>query len=207
MRMTGIGGLALAAAAAALVGAPREAQAFDMDCKVILRMAGGFPAGCSDAYATMIDRITARPPKPPVGVCATSDGRAYTDHEVAFSRPSGRRAYRCPAGSQLRYHVEHVQEEGTRREVFCYTHATTREERCGHDCEREAVVYHGRSTPRRVDYRLRLTLEPGTAAAWRSGLIEGNRRTGEVWRTGGDHPAPPETATPATSLPGTGTLR
>jgi hypothetical protein len=149
-----------------------------MDCKAILCMVGGFPAGCSDAYATMLDRIASRPPKPRFGVCTTSDGRAYADHEVAFSRPSGRQACRCPAGSRLRHHVEHVREEGTRHEVFCYTHTTTRAERRGHDCEREAVVYRGRSTPRRVDYRLRATLEPGTATAWRSGLIEGNWGTG-----------------------------
>ena len=33
------------------------AQSYDIDCKVILCLAGGFPSGCSDAFDYMIDRI------------------------------------------------------------------------------------------------------------------------------------------------------
>lgn len=42
-----------------------------IDCKVVLCLAGGFPTGCADAHRYMMDRITARPPKPPFGTCHT----------------------------------------------------------------------------------------------------------------------------------------
>ena len=50
----------------------RDARAagYDMDCAVILCLAGGFPTGCGAAYSYMIRRITATPPKPPFGFCA-----------------------------------------------------------------------------------------------------------------------------------------
>jgi len=57
----------LGAGALFIAAAPTPAMAYDMDCKVILCLAGGFPTGCGDAYRYMIDRITARPPKPPFG--------------------------------------------------------------------------------------------------------------------------------------------
>lgn len=50
----------------------RDARAagYDLDCAVILCLAGGFPTGCGAAYSYMIDRITSTPPKPPFGFCA-----------------------------------------------------------------------------------------------------------------------------------------
>lgn len=47
----------------------KPAHAYDIDCKIILCLPGGFPSGCGDAYDTFIDRITAKPPKPPIGHC------------------------------------------------------------------------------------------------------------------------------------------
>lgn len=49
---------------------PAVGEDYDMDCAVILCLAGGFPAGCSSAYSYMIRRITSVPPKPPFGFCA-----------------------------------------------------------------------------------------------------------------------------------------
>lgn len=46
-------------------------HAEQIDCKVILCLAGSFPGGCEDAQSYMIDRITDRPPKPPYGTCET----------------------------------------------------------------------------------------------------------------------------------------
>jgi len=53
------------------LGAPRVAQAYDIDCAIMLCMAGGFPpsAVCANAYRTMIRRITPWPSLPPFGVC------------------------------------------------------------------------------------------------------------------------------------------
>ena len=53
------------------LGAPEKAQAYDIDCAIMLCMAGGFPpsAVCARAYRTMIRRITPWPSLPPFGVC------------------------------------------------------------------------------------------------------------------------------------------
>lgn len=61
-------------AAAVLIGAisaAKPAKAYDIDCAIILCMAGGFPpsAVCSAAYAEMIRRITPKPVLPPFGPC------------------------------------------------------------------------------------------------------------------------------------------
>ncbi len=58
----------------------KPARAYDMDCAIILCMAGGFPpsAVCSAAYAEMIRRITPWPVRPPFGICT------YTTLPVEF---------------------------------------------------------------------------------------------------------------------------
>lgn len=50
----------------------RPASAYDMDCAIMLCMAGGFPPGavCTAAYAEMIRRITPWPSQPPFGICS-----------------------------------------------------------------------------------------------------------------------------------------
>ncbi|SFK24238.1 hypothetical protein [Celeribacter neptunius] len=55
----------------AAIGIPEKTQAYDIDCAIMLCMAGGFPpsAVCARAYSTMIRRITPWPSLPPFGVC------------------------------------------------------------------------------------------------------------------------------------------
>ena len=53
------------------------AKAYDMDCKVILCLAGGFPMGCADARAYMLHRLRSFPPKPPFGYCSGSDSSGF----------------------------------------------------------------------------------------------------------------------------------
>ncbi|MEM9524177.1 MAG: hypothetical protein AAF982_09330 [Pseudomonadota bacterium] len=56
--------------AAALAISPALAQETDIDCEILLCMAGAFaPAECAKAYARMIENITPWPVKPPFGVC------------------------------------------------------------------------------------------------------------------------------------------
>jgi len=55
-------------------GLPADVRGYDMDCKVILCLAAGFPAGCQDARSYMLDRLRSRPPKPPFGHCEGTDG-------------------------------------------------------------------------------------------------------------------------------------
>ena len=55
---------------------------YDIDCKIILCLPAGFPSGCSDAYKTFIRRITATPPKPPIGFCAMGSVRDIEMHDT-----------------------------------------------------------------------------------------------------------------------------
>ncbi|MGZ2260105.1 hypothetical protein [Roseobacter sp. A03A-229] len=50
----------------------QKVRAYDIDCAIILCMAGGFPPGavCSAAYAEMIRRVTPWPSEPPFGICS-----------------------------------------------------------------------------------------------------------------------------------------
>lgn len=49
----------------------KQSRAYDMDCAIMLCMAGGFPSSavCAAAYAEMIRRITPWPVRPPFGIC------------------------------------------------------------------------------------------------------------------------------------------
>ena len=58
-------------------GTSVPAYGYDMDCKVILCLAGGFPEGCSDARAYMLSRLRDFPPKPPFGHCSGGDSSGF----------------------------------------------------------------------------------------------------------------------------------
>lgn len=77
--------LALAIASLAGLNAPQKARAYDIDCAIMLCMAGGFPpsAVCARAYRTMIRRITPWPSLPPFGVCT------FAAVPVALGGPGG----------------------------------------------------------------------------------------------------------------------
>jgi hypothetical protein len=178
--LTGLTAGAIAAATLLSVTAPSSAAAYDMDCKVILCLAGGFPTGCGDAYAYMIDRITSRPPKPPFGYCAMSDGTEYTNHDLRYSRPNrySPAGYYCAPGKQLFF--QRRDDDGGGRgdvEAFCYTHVTTRT--IGRDDD-VYTTYHGRSSAVPINFEVQITVEPGTDFAYRSPLYAINYRTGFV---------------------------
>ena len=75
---------ALSVASVTVVSHP--ARAFDMDCKVILCLAGGFPSGCSDAKTYMLRRL--KKLKPPFGPCSSGDddGGTYDVPVRMFTR-------------------------------------------------------------------------------------------------------------------------
>jgi hypothetical protein len=86
--------MAAAIGSAAILGAPRKTLAYDMDCAIILCMAGGFPSSavCAHAYKTMIHRITPKPVLPPFGVCTfaaapTSPSAPRQESELNISLP------------------------------------------------------------------------------------------------------------------------
>ncbi|MDP5218827.1 hypothetical protein Q5Y75_16480 [Ruegeria sp. 2205SS24-7] len=74
--------------AAGLTIGPQETRAYDMDCAIMLCMAGNFPSSavCSAAYAEMIRRITPWPSRPPFGVCT------YAAAPVALGGQGGEEA-------------------------------------------------------------------------------------------------------------------
>lgn len=157
-----------------------SAKAFDMDCKVILCLAGGFPSGCSDAYGYMIDRITNRPnPKPPFGFCAMSDGSEYTNHNVNYQFLGN--SYDCPVGSRV-YTGSSGSRDGDRQNApqgpFCYTSSST-VWTGGRDGGYQ-TVYYGQSRAQPVNFQLQITIEPGTSHEYRSPLFRIHTPSGYV---------------------------
>lgn len=145
----------------------QPARAYDIDCKVILCLAGGFPSGCRDAYRYMIDRITDFPPKPPFGFCAMSDGARYEGTRLDFATLSGRSSYVCPEGLRLSYRVEYPDRGAAREHVFCYGSSRVVTVGYGRD-QRTEVRYLGLRGALQARWRLAVTVEPGTPSEYRS---------------------------------------
>lgn len=159
------------------------AHAYDMDCKVILCLAGGFPAGCGDAYSYMIKRITKTPkPLPPFGFCAMSDGSEYNAHNVSYRYLNrGPQAFDCPEGKTLFYRRED-QDRAWNETVFCYSHSTTTPT-YGRDGETQ-ITYHNQSPATQVNFELNIVIEHGTAHEFRSPLYRINYATGYMAKRG-----------------------
>lgn len=73
---------------------PTRTHAAQIDCEVILCLAGSFsPAECAPAHSYMMSRLRKRPPKPPFGNCetASSDGTTtiYRDAQARLSTSKG----------------------------------------------------------------------------------------------------------------------
>lgn len=64
-------------------------RAYDVDCAIILCMAGGFPSTpvCSAAYSEMIRRITPWPILPPFGVCSFAVATGGSKQAFDISAP------------------------------------------------------------------------------------------------------------------------
>ena len=172
---------ALSASASLAVLAPQPARAYDLDCKVILCLAGGFPSGCGDAWDYMIDRITNLPPKPPFGFCAMSNGARYEGTRLDFATLHGRSSYVCPEGLRLRYRVEYLDNGQEREHAFCYRSSRTVETGWGED-RRSSVRYDGMTGALRARWRIGVTVEPGTSAEYRSPTYWISRAGGVVLR-------------------------
>lgn len=153
-------------AAFASLGA-EPARAYDMDCKVILCLAGGFPSGCRDAYRYMVDRITDFPPKPPFGFCAMSNGARYEGTRLDFATLVGRTSYVCPDGLRLNYRVEYPDRGQPREYAFCYRSSRVVTIGSGRD-QRTETRYDGMASALRANWRIAVTVEPGTPSEYRS---------------------------------------
>ena len=63
----------------------KSSRAYDIDCAIMLCMAGGFPpsAVCANAYRVMIRRILPWPSRPPFGICT------YAAIPISLGGPGG----------------------------------------------------------------------------------------------------------------------
>lgn len=171
----------IAAVALATVAWHVPAARADIDCKVILCLAGGFPTGCADAYRYMIDRLASFPPRPPFGICSMSDGRDYTAHHTSARYLTGRDAHVCPGGGRLYYRRWWDDDNREREEAFCYERTRQRQVYDLREGRWRTVTDHlGRTGTHRVDYELRITVEPGTPSEFRSPTYRIHTRTGFV---------------------------
>ena len=84
-RVTGRTGF-VAAIVATTMALITPVSAYDMDCKVILCLAAGFPGGCGDARSYMFKRL--KKLKPPFGLCSSGgdDGSTYNVPVRMFTR-------------------------------------------------------------------------------------------------------------------------
>lgn len=136
---------------------------YDLDCAVMLCMAGSWPAvtECDGAYAYMLDRITDLPPQSPFGVCSMADGSGYDAFALDYAVGSrqARNAYSCPTGSSL-----YFSQAGGGVTAFCFetrTEVIRTDEQC-------YKTYQGITEATYRQLVADLTLEPGTDSAWDS---------------------------------------
>jgi hypothetical protein len=138
---------------------------YDLDCAVILCMAGGWPgvAECEGAYSYMIDRITDIPPRPPFGICSMADGSGYEAYDLDYVIGSrgARNSYTCPAGTSL--YFDRISKWGAVM-VFCYAEKAEVMKGDGLCYNRYTglvgAIYH--------QLEADLTVEPGTSSEWES---------------------------------------
>lgn len=160
----------------------QQAHAYDMDCKVILCIAGGFPTECSDAWRYMLKRITRFPkPLPPFGFCAMSDGSEYKAHSVSYQfLGNSPQAYDCPQGKKLYYRREYDDHGSQSNETaFCYSNMTRSQTGSGRDTNLR-TIFHKQTKAQPVNFQLKIVIEPGTEHEFRSPLFRINYNTGYV---------------------------
>ncbi|WP_299821743.1 hypothetical protein [uncultured Jannaschia sp.] len=165
-----LAGTAAIAAFASFAPSTASAADYDMDCKLLLCLPGGFPSGCSDAFDHMMDRL--RDGKSPIGFCAMSNGAEYDayDMDYAFKSPATPAGWECPEGKHL-YHRTTWDDDGHHQTVntFCYDTAYAR---TGWDSDvgtTTVTTYTNKTAPQRADFWVNLTLEPDTPQAYSQG--------------------------------------
>jgi hypothetical protein len=162
-------GLGAFVAATSLSG-QAQAQDYDMDCKVILCLAGGFPATCGDAKSYMFNRL--KNGKSPFGICSYDDGGSYEAVKADARFLHGRESYLCGPGKQLFYERD---SDSHRNEVFCYS--SSRRIRQG---DEYVTIYEGKASATFVNFTTQVTVEPGSAGAFTSPRYYVNTGNGTV---------------------------
>ena len=101
----------------------------------------------------------------------------YKAHNVSYRYLGwGPDAYDCPEGKKLFYRRD--DEDRQQGQAFCYTH-TSVQRGYGRD-EEDRIIYHNRSAAKRVNFELKIVIEPGTDHEYRSPLFRINYGTGYI---------------------------
>ncbi len=166
-----LAGAAAIAALASFTPSPAAAQDYDIDCKLLLCLPGGFLSGCNDAFDHMIDRI--RDGKFPIGVCAMSNGDEYDAFDLDFktvdvTTPQG---WDCPEGKHL-YHRTTSPEDGSWSQTvntFCYDTLYQRTGWQPSEGYTTVTSFMNKTPPERRDFWVDLTLELDTPAEFSQG--------------------------------------
>ena len=168
------------AVAALVVASPQTAKAqdYDMDCKLLLCLPGGFPDGCGDAYDHMIDRL--RDGKSPIGTCSMSGGGEYDDYEIdySFNGATSRNGWECPEGTSLFHESSPTEGNRSTVRVFCYENSNT--VRMG---ENTRTYYTGTSRPERTDFTLDMTMNASAETPYETGVMRFNTGRARDWMT------------------------
>ena len=170
-----LGAMALTLAVELPQGSMAEAS-YDMDCKVILCLAGGFPAGCADAKSYMLARISPPNPQPPFGFCPMSDGSQYTDFKAPYSLPGPREpeGWDCRDEKHLYLHYHDHDGDTDDFKVFCY--GETKEVYLGSEdgVDQYTTHYLDQDPAIRVNLEIQIILEPDTEAEYVSPVFRMN---------------------------------
>ncbi len=165
------------AALASFVPSGASAQDYDIDCKLLLCLPGGFPDGCGDAFDHMIDRI--RDGKSPVGTCGMTGGGEYDDYEIAtsFNYPMSRNGWSCPEGTRLHHSSRPIEGNRSQINVFCYEDSDR--VRLG---DSYRTYYTGKTRPERTDFTLEMTMNASSETPYETGVMRMNTGYLRDWR-------------------------
>lgn len=176
---TTLAGLLSAAAIAALAPSSAAAQDYDIDCKLILCLPGGFPDGCRDAFKHMVDRL--RDGKSPIGFCAMNDGVEYNAYDIDYAilPATSRRGWECPEGKSLS-HTTRRDDDANHTEVRTFCYESAYEYGWG---DNASMRYTNMTAPERTDFEVNLTVEPGTPVAFSPGWQRFDADISNDWNT------------------------
>ena len=162
--------------------APADAEeSYDLDCAVILCLAGGFPLGCAAAFDHMIDRLTHIPPKSPFGFCSMSDGSKYTDYDAPYRRLSSfdPESWHCADGLKLHHKIKRTDNGRRKVTAFCYESISYQWRGFGED-RHKVTIYNGKQDATPLNFQIQITVDPGTAEQYKSPTYKINTRSGLV---------------------------
>lgn len=134
--------IAVVSTVGAGISTPDEAQAYDIDCAVMLCLPGGFPAGCAAAKVYAFKRM--KKGKPPFGHC---DG--YEGPSPYFQR---QQIIHCKA-PKIAFTTCH----GSRPDGYCATSTYTRQGRDGPE-----TIYTGVTAAKSTSYLFNINVDGTT---------------------------------------------